>query len=215
MAGELCLDTTALIHFEKAGHLDVLERLCTVDSDAFVTAVVVGEWRGHSIDPAGHVTGLPWLRVVVADDPADLQVIADLGQRYPTPPDKNQGEMDVVAVSHRLGFTALMEDGIGGRQADDFNVTHISMVTLLAAAVAWGKLPQRQAWRVHRDVEASRHPYKSILHVDAVGKYGFAGAVAAFQLTKDGYASFTAFLAQPNLDGQLLAAARTAMNTRP
>lgn len=212
MAGELCTDTTALIHFEAAGKLGVLKDLCCACGDAHTTAVVVGEWHPHEVDPAGHVRGHPWLRVLEANHPDDLLVIKDLARRYPTPPDKNQGEMDVVAVSKRYGMTALMEDGLGCKQANDHGVPHIAAVTLLAAGVAFGRLEQREAWRVHKAVEATRGTFHSILIADKDGRRGFAGAVAAFKRTRQSHADLGSFVAQHGLDNQLIAAARIAMN---
>jgi hypothetical protein len=213
MANELCLDTTALIHFEQAGLLSSLELLCGALGDTFCPVSVVGEWHPHQVAPAGHVVGLPWLKALKADDPADLRIVADLGNRYPTPPNRNQGEMDVVALSHRLGLTALLEDLVGCKQADDYGVPHVAIVTLLAIAVAYEYIDHKTAWRTHRDVENTRGTFHSILLTDSTAKRGFAGAVAAFRALKMKHdPGFAAFLAQPNRDGILLAAARRAMN---
>lgn len=215
MAHEICLDTTALIHFEAAGVLPTLEMLCTQEGDARVPLSVVGEWHGHAEGPDGAVAGYPWLKVVRADDPADLTVVAELAKHYASPPGKNEGEMDVVAVSKRLGYTALMEDGVGCKQADDHGVPHLSIVTLLACGVAYGLLEHKQAWRTHVAVERTRDPFHSILIADRDGKRGFAAAVMALRAYKvrQGDPLFRAFVAQGGTDGVLLAAARAAMNT--
>lgn len=214
MAHELCLDTTALIHFEAAGALATLELMCTQEGDACVPLSVVGEWHGHETAASGHVVGFPWLKVVRADDPSDLRVVADLAGRYPTPPGRNVGEMDVVAVSKRLGYTALMEDGVGCKQADDHGVPHIAIVTLLACGVACGLIEHKLAWRTHEAVEATRAPYHSILIADRDGRRGFAAAVMALRAYKQkcGDPPLPAFLARGGIDGILLAAARAAMN---
>ena len=211
---ELCLDTTALIHFEAAGVLPTLELLCTQEGDAYVPVSVVGEWHGHFEDESGCVAGHPWLRVVRADDPSDLRIVAELSRRYPTPPDRNRGEMDVVAISKRLGFTALMEDGVGCKQADDHGVPHLAIVTLLACATAFGLIEHKHAWRTHATVENTRDTFHSILMADRDGKRGFAAAVMALRdlRTRQGDPPFAHFLAQPVLDGVLLAAARVAMD---
>jgi len=212
--GELCLDTTALIHFEVADALPTLELLCTLPGDAHVPVSVVGEWRGHRVDPTGHVAGHPWLRVVRADHPDDLRIVADLARRYRTPPDRDEGEMDVVAVSKRLGHTALMEDGVGCKQADDHGVPHLSIVTLLACGVAYGAIEHRAAWRTHQAVEATRGTFHSILIADGDGRRGFAAAAMALRALRraQGDPPLRRFIAQRNLDGILLAAARAAMN---
>jgi hypothetical protein len=215
--GALCLDTTALIHFEEADVLPTLELMCTQEGNAFVPVTVVGEWHGHDEDPAGHVTGHQWLKVVRADDAADLRIVADLSRRYPTPPDKNQGEMDVVAISKRLGYVALMEDGEGCKQADDHGVAHVAIVTLLACCVAYGILDHRLAWRTHVAVEATRGSFHSILIADRDGRRGFASAVLALRHLKqaEGDPALVDFMHRPGragLDGVLLAAARAAMN---
>lgn len=213
MGGGLCLDTTPLIHFEAAGALGTLELLSTLEGDARVPISVVGEWHGHSIAPGDHVVDHPWLKVVRADDPADLRIVADLARRYPTPPDKNQGEMDVVAISKRLGCTTLMEDGVGCKQADDHGVPHLAIVTLLACGVAYGLIEHRTAWQTHVAVEATRRTYHSILIADRDGRRGFAAAAATLRALKQqqGDPPIGAFMAQ-GLDGILLAAARAAMN---
>lgn len=215
MADELCLDTTALIHFEAAGVLSTLEILCTQEGDAYVPVSVVGEWHGQLEDDAGRVAAHPWLKVVRADDPTDLRVVADLARRYPTPPDRNRGEMDVVAISKRLGFTALIEDGVGCKQADDHGVPHLAIVTLLACGVAFGLIEHKQAWRTHVAVESTRDTFHSILIADRDGKRGFAAAVMALRALhrSQGGPPFARFLAQGVLDGVLLAAARAAMDT--
>lgn len=213
----LCLDTTALIHFEAAGALPTLERICTHRGSAFVPLTVVGEWHGHRADQAGHVTGHPWLKVVRADEAADLRIVADLSRRYPTPPDKNQGEMDVVAISKRLGYVALMEDGVGCKQADDHGVPHVAIVTLLACCVAYGLIDHKVAWRTHTAVETTRAPFHSILIADRDGRRGFAAAVLAFRHLKrvESDPDLMDFIYRPGgrgLDGVLLAAAKAAMN---
>jgi hypothetical protein len=213
----LCLDTTALIHFEAAGALPILELMCTQDGSASVPVSVVGEWHGHTEDPAGHVIGHPWLKVVRADEAADLQIVADLSRRYPTPPDKNQGEMDVVAISKRLGYVALMEDGVGCKQADDHGVPHLAIVTLLACCVAYGLVVHKVAWRTHVTVEQTRGLFHSILIADRDGKRGFAAAVIALRQLKqaEGDPPLIDFISRSGhlgLDGVLLAAARATMN---
>lgn len=214
MAHELCLDTTALIHFEAAEALPTLELICTQGGDAHVPLSVVGEWHGHTSDPAGHVAGFPWLRIVRADDPADLRVVADLAGRYATPPGRDIGEMDVVAVSKRLGYTALMEDGVGCKQADDHGVPHVAIVTLLACSVAYGLIEHRAAWRTHEAVEQTREPFHSILIADRDGRRGFSAAVMALRAYKQrcGDPPLPVFAARGGIDGVLLAAARAAMN---
>ena len=214
MPGELCLDTTALIHFEAAGALPTLKLLTTQGGDAYVPISVVGEWSGHAEGTDGRVAGHPWLKVVRADDPADLRVVADLARRYPTPPDRNRGEMDVVAISKRRSFTALMEDGIGCKQADDHGVPHVSIVTLVACAVAYGVMSHKRAWQTHSAVEATRATFHSILIADRDGRRGFAAAVMALRALRRAQDDppLTTFLAQRHLDGVLLAAARAAMN---
>lgn len=211
---ELCLDTTALIHFEAADAFPTLELLCTQDGEAHVPISVVGEWRGHRADPAGHVAGYPWLKTVRADDPADLRIVADLARRYPTPPDRNRGEMDVVAVSKRCGFVALMEDGVGCKQAEDHGVPHLAIVTLLACAVACGLIEHKLAWQTHVAVESTRDTFHSILIADRDGRRGFAAGVMALRELRrsQGDPPFARFLAQSPLDGVLLAAARAAMD---
>jgi hypothetical protein len=213
----LCLDTTALIHFEAADALPILELMCTQNGTAFVPVSVVGEWRGHTEDAAGHVAGHPWLKVVRADDAADLRIVADLSRHYPTPPDKNQGEMDVVAVSKRLGYVALMEDGVGCKQADDHGVPHLAVVTLLACCVAYRLIEHKLAWRTHVAIEQTRGQFHSILIADRDGKRGFAAAVFALRQLKQAggdppLIDFIANCGRGGPDGLLLAAARAAMN---
>lgn len=149
-----------------------------------------------------------------AAEPEDLRVVADLARRYPTPPDKNQGEMDVVAISKRAGFTARMEDGVGCKQADDHGVPHLAIVTLLACGVAFAVIEHREAWRTHVAVEATRGTRHSILLSDRAGRRGFAAATMAFRQLKQrqGDGSLVDLLARRGLDGVLLAAARAAMN---
>ncbi len=217
MSRTLCLDTTALIHFEAAGALPLLEVMCTQDGSASVPVSVVGEWHGHTTDAAGYVTGHPWLKIVRADEAADLQIVADLSRRYPTPPDKNQGEMDVVAISKRLGYVALMEDGIGCKQADDHGVPHLAIVTLLACCVAYGLIAHKLAWQTHVAVERTRGQFHSILIGDRHGRRGFAAAVLAFRQLKQAEGDpplidFIASRGRGGPDGLLLAAARAAMN---
>lgn len=213
MPRPLCLDTTALIHFEAADRLDTLEQVCTQGAGPRVPISVVGEWHGHEVDHAGRVAGHSWLEVVRADHPQDLRIVADLAKRYPTPPDKNIGEMDVVAVSKRLGCTALMEDGVGCKQAQDHAVPHLAIVTLLACAVVYDVLPHREAWSTHVAVEGTRGTHHSILIADRDGRRGFAAAVMALKHLKarQGDPPLLDFAGR-GLDGVLLAAARAAMN---
>lgn len=221
MGTDLCFDTTPLIHFEIAGHLDILECLSTAAGSPFAPEAVVAEWNGHDLDPNGSVTGCGWLRTVKADQPADLLIVKDLSARYPipaggrAPKHKNKGEMDVVALCSRLGAVALMEDGAGAKQAKDHGVKHLSIVTLLAAAAAYGYLEHKIAWRTHRQIEESRKPFHSILIADRDGQFGFAAAVQAFRKMRASKGEdFGEFLARPFLDPILLKVAREAMNKR-
>lgn len=220
MTTDICLDTTALIHFEQAGHLDVLGRICSLTGCPFAPVSVIEEWNGHQARDNGAVTGCDWLRAAQADDPADWQIVLDLEKRYPqeerpgpAPKHEHRGEMDVVALSCRFDAVALMEDNTGGKQCQDKNIPHFSMVTLLAAAVAAGELQVKEAWRIHSAVEKSREPYSSILRANKDGWIGFVGAVGMFK-TRLGLpgCDLADLLRQPGLDGQLLYAARLALD---
>jgi hypothetical protein len=80
--------------------------------------------------------------------------------------------------------------------------------------VAYEHIEHKLAWRTHRDVEASRAPFYSILPADGFGKTGFAAAVAAFRQlrVRSGGLTFDGLVRMPSLDGILLAASRKAMD---
>ena len=54
-----------------------------------------------------------WLLRVAADDPDDLTLIADLHRTWRSAPPDNAGEAELVALSRRYGWIALLEDGQG------------------------------------------------------------------------------------------------------
>lgn len=134
---------------------------------------------GHRTSPDSSVEGYPWLVVTAAEHVDDLKVVADLGQRYPTPPDKDRGEVEMVALCSRHGWIAVCEDEVGRTQAADYGVDRIYIVTLLAAAAAYKLVPHKDAWAAHEAVESSRG-YRSILRGDDDHRAVFADVVRAF-----------------------------------
>ena len=97
-----------------------------------------------------------WLLRVAADDPDDLTLIADLHRTWRSAPPDNAGEAELVALSRRYGWIALLEDGQGREGAAREGVYPVRLTTCAAAAAACGVMTADRAWGLHHVYHARR-----------------------------------------------------------
>ena len=105
-------DASVLIDLVSGRRLANLRELFgTVAVPALVCAEIE---RGVSKFPVNKgILDAAWLLRVAADDPDDLTLIADLHRTWRSAPPDNAGEAELVALSRRYGWIALLEDGQG------------------------------------------------------------------------------------------------------
>jgi len=176
-AGYLCFNATPLIHFNGAGALDALKGLAPVTYTP--EGVIELELKKRPVDNAD-VIRAPWI-LWAPPHPDDSALTTQLHRRWGGgDPNKDRGEIEVVASARRYGWTAVMEDEAGRQAARSQGVPSVYIVTLLAAAAAHGLITPTKAWQLHRAVEASRGRF-SVLPPDAVNKPVFVEIVQDFQ----------------------------------
>src|SRR5690349_21709340 len=111
MPSALGLDSSVLSAFARAGRLDVLDRL-TAGRRRVVTEAILAELdRGSAEHPRlGDVRALPWLEIVSADSPYELEVFNEY-IRVLGAGDRNIGESSILAWAEATsGWVAIDDD---------------------------------------------------------------------------------------------------------
>ncbi len=179
--GYPCLDTTALIHFNASGHLDVLgdwfER-------AFAPAAVLkseieDQLAAHPANKA--ILEASWLDMVTIEDPDVMANAAAIHQRYGREPGQDCGESEVVALAAHHGWCAILDDSQGQRAAEDYGAAHCSILTMVLLAAAHERIAPGDAWKLHCALEESRGRGYQALTADAAHRPIFQDCVARFR----------------------------------
>lgn len=152
---EVGADASVLIDLVSGGRLPNLKDLFgTVAVPALVCAEIE---RGVARFPINKgILRATWLLRVPAEDPEDLQLIADLHRSWRSAPPDNAGEAELVALSRRYGWIALLEDGQGREGAAREGVHPVRMTTCAVAAAACGAMTVERAWGLHTGYHARR-----------------------------------------------------------
>ncbi len=90
-----------------------------------------------------------YLLKVAADDPEDLQLMADFHLLWSSAGTDNAGEAELVVLSRRHGWIALLEDRQGREAAKREGVYPVRMTTCAAAAAACDVMTLERAWGLH------------------------------------------------------------------
>lgn len=201
----MCFDTTALIHFNTIGELEILGEWFP---RAFAPAVVIEEEiRGHLIKYPGNqaILDAEWLETVDVTEPSDLRNVAEIHRRFGRAANQDRGEAEVVVLCARHGWTGIIDDSSGQVAARDYNARHCSILTMILAATAHGLITREDAWKLHCDLDASRGGGRSALTRQSVHRPPFQACVdrfAAIVRSRDLIWPHT--LATPGFDGLVI-----------
>lgn len=162
------------------------------------------ERRGSRINSM--ILAADWLVPVRAEAAEDLEFIADLHRSLGSDPPKNAGEAELIALSRRHDWVALIEDH--ARQVAIREGVHVIRLTTLAAtAAACEAVPVDRAWGLHRGFHMRRPPQRMPAMGTTPGDRGrFERAVEAIGVLADhrGRPAWPGLLRHPTLKaGQL------------
>jgi predicted nucleic acid-binding protein len=154
----VCLDATQLIAFNEAGELATLGAWFP---RAFTPEVVFEEEiRPHlaRYPQAQQILNAPWLEAVPVESGQGLQLVANLLTRWKSPPERDRGEAEVIALCRDYGWTAILDDDQGrvAARGKNISVPSAMMLTVILAASAYELIKPRDAWRLHVAVDEAR-----------------------------------------------------------
>lgn len=137
---EAVLDTSVLCCFARIERMDLLGRVLSA-FEVVVTEDVLDEVRRRSaIEPVLHrAIGLPWIRVVQLQEPAELELFTRYYQRL------DLGESTVLAYAKRRGVVALLDEKAGRQLAREEQIAVHGSIWVLAGAIRGGMLTMDQA----------------------------------------------------------------------
>lgn len=176
-----CFDATALIYFAKAERLDLLGEWFP---EAFTPEVVMEEeLRAHvaKYPENQDILDAAWLTAVPVERDEDLRLVAALHKRWGSRVDQNRGEAEVVALCKRHGWTGVIDDTLGQQAIRDEKLTSCSILTVILAAAASGKLTENEAWDQHCQLDALRGGGRSALTAQPAHRDTFRECVRAFR----------------------------------
>ena len=169
-----------LIHFNKVGHLDLLEKW--LGPQVFTANVITEQElrRGLAHHPENRaILDADWLVPVSVDEMDDIALVASLRRRWGSKDDRDRGEAEVVALCARYGWTAIMDDEVGRRAAKPQGIACVYMLTAIIAASAAGLLAPDEAWKLHSSIERERR--MAILSPDEVHRPVFMKCIEQFR----------------------------------
>ena len=151
------LDATPLTHFARIGELDRLgEWLSGSYTAAYVMKDEIIDWIKYYPHNA-KVRDATWLKTIPADNIVDAQLIAELSRRFPARDTKSIGELHVIALTKRLGGTAIIEDGHARKAAQQgAGIKSTFMVSMIGAAAACALISENDAWDLQKRLEVGR-----------------------------------------------------------
>jgi predicted nucleic acid-binding protein len=168
---DLIFDNTALSHFARAGHLDVLERIVATNR-CIVPAQVITELHDGMVDHPSLASAISasWLKVVelleVNEVVAFARFKAELGGGLA----KNNGEAAVLAWTSVNGGTAVIDERAGTRIAQREGINVHGTLWLVANGIRAKELSRDEAVRIVDDLIAS----EMALPVDGQGFFAWA-----------------------------------------
>lgn len=154
----MSIDASVLIHLAEGRRLDNLRELFgMVAVPALVCAEIEHGLPRHAVNRA--ILSAPWLRRVAAEDPDDLQLIADLHRLWRSEPPDNAGEAELIALSRRHRWLAILDDRQGREGARREGVHSVRLTTCAVAAAACEVMTIDRAWGLHAPCRARhKHP---------------------------------------------------------
>lgn len=179
----ICFDSTPLMAFAQAGHLD---RLGSWFGHGYAPRVVIEDEVGYWVDKYPHnqdILDAPWLECVCIDIADDLLEVERIRRDFfSSAPGKDHGEAEVIVLCQRYGWTAALDDGEGRRYAarPEVAVPSAMMLTINIAAAAEGLIGRTDAWNLHADVDAVRGGGRSYLTGQSVHRRAFMASIDAF-----------------------------------
>ncbi len=201
-SGSVCFDTTALIHFNAIGELDMLGEWFP---RAFAPAVVIEEEiRDHlgKYPKNQAVLDASWLEKVDVTEPDDLHDVAEIHARFGRAASQDRGEAEVVVLCARHRWTGIIDDTSGQVAARDYDAPHCSILTMILAAAAHRLISREQAWKLHCDLTASREGAFSALTAQTVHRPPFQACIKRFTAIVEARSlTWPHILATPSLDG--------------
>ena len=93
---------------------------------------------------------------MAADDPDDLQLMADFHTIWRSVLPANAGEAELVVLSRRYSWIALVEDRQGREAACREDVYPVRLTTCAISAAACGVMSLDRAWGLHHGYHARR-----------------------------------------------------------
>lgn len=180
----LCFDSTVLMAFAKAGHLDLLgEWFRHGYAPRVVIEEEVGDWV-HKYPHNQDILDAAWLECVVVDIAEDILEVERIRREFfGSEEGKDWGEAEVIVLCQRYGWTAVLDDEEGRRYAarNDVQVPSVMMLTIIIAAAAEGLINPGEAWKAHVDVDAARGGGRSYLTGRDVHRPAFMASIQAFR----------------------------------
>jgi len=154
--GVIVFDTSALSHFARAGHLDLLGGLVEA-WDAKTTRAVLDEIReGARRYPAlADVEPLEWLHEARLDGLAALGLFAEYAMRLGTGSKKHVGEATVLACCELTDATAIVDEHVGRQYGQERGVEVHGTLWLVSNGVRRGILPMKRATRLVDELRES------------------------------------------------------------
>jgi hypothetical protein len=108
--------------------------------------------------------GAAWPSVMDTDTTADAALMAELGQFFASGT-KNEGELHVIALTHRHNGTAIIDDNAARKRTDSTTprTQSVFMVSMIAAAAVSGLLADGEAWTLQVKIENTRDPRYAVI----------------------------------------------------
>ena len=137
----LCFDSTPLMAFAAAGHLDLLGSWF---GHGFAPKVVIETEVGDWVDRYPHnqeILDAAWLERVPVDIAEDIREVDRIRREFfGSAENKDHGEAEVIVLCQRYDWTAALDDGEGRRYAarTEVAVPSAMMLTIIIAAAAEG-----------------------------------------------------------------------------
>ncbi len=148
-------DASVLIDLVTGGRLQNLKELFgEVAVPALVCAEIARGLGAYQVNQG--ILRADYLRKVAAGDPDDLQLMSDLHHLWGSAPPDNAGEAELVVLSRRYGWIALLEDGKGREAARREGVYPVRLTTCAVTAAACGVMTVDRAWGLHHGYHRRR-----------------------------------------------------------
>jgi predicted nucleic acid-binding protein len=204
----VCFDATQLFAFNRVDRLDTLGDWFP---KAFVPNVVIEkEVRPfvRKYPKNQRILSATWLHSVAVESDSGLRLVAHLRDRvWKSPPEKDRGEAEVLALCRDYGWIAILDDEQARVAAERHaKAPRAMLLTIIIAAAAYEKISRNDAWKLHVDIDKARKKMgigsRSFLTSDLCHEGVFAKCIDMFGGFRDKFDNpeWPTFLAIPSLD---------------